>query len=407
MNRLTIAWRNITRNHRRSLLTGGIVAFGFASFALAGGFMAQSFDGLRDNAIRSGLGHVQFADVRAFDRSEETTLQFGIGHTSRIMQVLSADPAVEVIMPRVEFYGLVSAGGRSIPFAGIGVDAEAEARGSSIPGSVHDGQWLDPKIRGVVIGGGLAKALNVKLGSSVTLLATTSDGTLNAIDVTVRGIADISIKELSERYLALPLPLAQDLLIAPDTVSRISVILKKPAREPEAAARLVEKLKQSGVTLGVKIWRELAVFYQQVRMLYLAIFGFMGAVLLVVVFLSTANATLMSVSERTREIGTLRALGARPTRITGSFILEGALLGLASSVAGAVLSLLITFLINISNIEMPPPPGSVKGFIISVQIIPSAYLTAAVAMIVTLALASFFPARRAARAPIVDSLAHV
>jgi putative ABC transport system permease protein len=407
MNRLTIAWRNIMRNHRRSLLTGGIVAFGFASFALAGGFMAQSFDGLRQNAIRSGLGHLQFADVRAFDQSEESTLQFGIGHTGRVMQVLRTDPAVEVVMPRVEFYGLVSTGRRSLPFAGIGVDPEAEARGSYIPKSVHEGQWLDPMARGVVIGGGLAKALNASLGSSVTLLATTSDGTLNAIDATVRGIADISIRELSERYLALPLPLAQELLSAPDTVSRISVILKEPARESETAARLVEKLKQSGVTLGMKIWRELAVFYQQVRMLYLAIFGFMGAVLLVVVFLSTANATLMSVSERTREIGTLRALGARPQRITSSFIMEGALLGLASSVAGTVLSLLITFAINVSHIEMPPPPGSVKGFIISVQVIPSAYLAAAVAMIVTLALASFFPARRAARAPIVDSLAHV
>jgi putative ABC transport system permease protein len=389
MNRLTIAWRNIMRNHRRSLLTGGIVAFGFASFALAGGFMAQSFDGLRQNAIRSGLGHIQFADVRAFDQSEESTLQFGIGHTGRAMQVLRADPAVEVVMPRVEFYGLVSSGGRSLPFAGIGVDPEAEARGSYIPKSVHEGQWLDPMVRGVVIGGGLAKTLNTKLGSSITLLA------------------DISIRELSERYLALPLSLAQDLLTAPDTVSRISVILKEPVRETETAARLLEKLKQSGVTLSVKIWRELAVFYQQVRMLYLAIFGFMGAVLLMVVFLSTANATLMSVSERTREIGTLRALGARPQRITSSFMLEGALLGLASSVAGAVLSLLITFVINISHIEMPPPPGSVKGFIISVQIIPIAYLAAAVAMVVTLALASFFPARRAARVPIVESLTHV
>jgi putative ABC transport system permease protein len=407
MNRLTIAWRNIMRNHRRSLLTGGIVAFGFASFALAGGFMAQSFDGLRQNAIRSGLGHIQFADVRAFDQSEESTLQFGIGHTGRAMQVLRADPAVEVVMPRVEFYGLVSSGGRSLPFAGIGVDPEAEARGSYIPKSVHEGQWLDPMVRGVVIGGGLAKTLNTKLGSSITLLATTSDGTLNATDVTVRGIADISIRELSERYLALPLSLAQDLLTAPDTVSRISVILKEPVRETETAARLLEKLKQSGVTLSVKIWREQAVFYQQVRMLYLAIFGFMGAVLLMVVFLSTANATLMSVSERTREIGTLRALGARPQRITSSFMLEGALLGLASSVAGAVLSLLITFVINISHIEMPPPPGSVKGFIISVQIIPIAYLAAAVAMVVTLALASFFPARRAARVPIVESLTHV
>ncbi|HJW80919.1 MAG TPA: FtsX-like permease family protein [Acidiferrobacterales bacterium] len=407
MNRLTIAWRNITRNQRRSLLTGGIVAFGFASFALAGGFMAQSFDGLRNNAIRGGLGHVQFADPRAFDQSEEITLQFGIANAGKALQVLRADPAVEVVMPRVEFYGLASTGGRSVPFAGLGVDPEAEARGSVISRGVNEGKWIESKTRDVVIGRGLAKILNAKVGSSVTLLATTPDGILNAIDATVRGIADISIKELSERYLALPLPLAQELLTAPDTVSRISVILKEPAREPEAAGRLVEQLKQSGVTLGVKIWRELAVFYQQVRMLYLAIFGFMGAVLLVVVFLSAANATLMSVSERTREIGTLRALGARPRRISSGFILEGALLGLVSSAAGTLLSLLITLAINAAHIEMPPPPGSARGFIISVQIIPSAYMAAAAAMMVTLALASFLPARRAARAPIVDSLAHV
>lgn len=407
MNRLTIAWRNIARNHRRSLLTGGIVAFGFASFALAGGFMAQSFDGLRDNAIRGGLGHVQFADARSFDQSEETTLQFGIANAGKAMQVLRADPAVEVVMPRVEFYGLVSTGGRSVPFAGLGVEPDAEARGSEIPKGVSAGKWLTANTRNVVIGRGLARILNAKVGSSVTLLATTPDGTLNAIDATVSGIADIFIKELSERYLALPLPLAQELLTAPDTVSRISVILKEPAHEPEAAARLVGQLEQAGVSLGVKIWRELAIFYQQVRMLYLAIFGFMGAVLLVVVFLSTANTTLMSVTERTREIGTLRALGARARRITTNFILEGALLGLISSAAGTVLSLLITFSINAAHIEMPPPPGSARGFIISVQIIPSAYLAAAAAMIVTLALASFLPARRAARAPIVESLAHV
>jgi len=407
MNRVTIAWRNVTRNRRRSLLAGGIVAFGFASFALVGGFMAQSFDGLRHSAIRSGLGHVQFADTRAFDQSEETTLQFGIGRTGKVMEILRADPAVEVVMPRVEFYGLVSAGGRSVPFAGIGVDPEAEARGSSIPRSVHEGQWLETTGRDVVIGKGLANALHARPGDSVTLLATAPDGTLNAIDATVRGITDISIKELSERYLALPLPLAQELLSAPDTVSRISVILKEPAREPEATRRLVDRLAQSGTTLGAKLWSELAIFYQQVRTLYLAIFGFMGAVLLVVVFLSTANTTLMSVTERTREIGTLRALGARPRRITSGFILEGALLGLVSSAAGAVLSLIVTFAINTANIEMPPPPGSVKGFIISVQVIPSVYLATAAAMVVTLALASFFPARRAARASIVGALVHV
>lgn len=407
MNRLTLAWRNISRNHRRSLLTGGIVAFGFASFALAGGFMAQSFEGLRNNAIRSGLGHLQFADARLFEKSENSTLEYGIPNAGKAVDVLRRDAEVETVMPRIEFYGLVSAGAHSVPFAGLGVDPQAEAIGSEIPKGVKQGTWLTPGSHDVVIGSGLAKLLNARAGDSVTLLATTPDGTLNAIDARVSGIADIFIKELSERYLALPLPLAQELLTVPDKVSRISVLLKEPAHEAEAAMRLTHELQQAGIGLGVRTWRQLALFYQQVRVLYLGIFGFMGAVLVVVVFLSAANATLMSVAERTREIGTLRALGARSRRITGSFILEGIVLGLLSSAAGTLLSILITLVVNAAGIEMPAPPGSAHGFVIHVQIIPLAYLLSAAAMTGTLALASFFPARRAARAPIVESLAYV
>ena len=70
MNRLTVAWRNVTRNRRRSLITGGIVAFGFVSFALAGGFMAQSFVGLRLSAVRRGLGPLPLAGPRAVRESK-------------------------------------------------------------------------------------------------------------------------------------------------------------------------------------------------------------------------------------------------------------------------------------------------------------------------------------------------
>ncbi len=407
MNRLTIAWRNVTRNRRRSLITGGIVAFGFVSFALAGGFMAQSFDGLRLSAIRSGLGHVQFADPRAFEKSEGTTLEFGIRRAGAALAVLRADRDVDVAMPRLEFYGLASTGGTSIPFGGTGVDPQAEVRGSDIPRTVQDGKWLQTGARTVVIGRGLAKLLNAKVGDDLTLLVTTPDGTLNAVDATVGGIADILIRELSERYLALPLPLAQELLAAPDTVSRFSLLLRDGAEESAAAARLGGALRQTGFDLGSRLWRDLAVFYQQVRVLYIGIFGFMGTVLVVIVFLSTFNATLMSVTERTREIGTLRALGARARRVATGFVLEGALLGIASAIGGALLSLLITLIVNLAEIHMPPPPGMAKGIVIHVQVIPVVYLLAALAMVVTLAMASFLPARRAARAPIVDSLAHV
>jgi putative ABC transport system permease protein len=407
MKHWAIAWRNVVRNRRRSLLTGGIVVFGFASFALAGGFMAQTFHGLRDSSIRSGLGHLQFAHARAFDQSEETTLEHGLTKTAEIIGILSKDAAVDVVMPRIEFFGLVTAGARSVPFMGLGVDPVAEAKGSDIPASVGTGKWLTPGLREVVLGRGLAQALNANVGDTLTLLATTPEGTLNAVDASVAGIADVMVKELSDRYLATTLPLAQELLNVSDVVSKVSIVLHEPSDEIETGARLLPLLQPLAPGLSVKRWDELAVFYGQVKMLYIGIFSFMGAILMVVVFLAAINATLMTVTERTREIGTLRAMGARTAAVIRNFVIEGILLALAASGVGTLLSLLVTLALNATGIVLPPPPGSTHGFPIHVQFFPLAYLIAALAMTATLAIASYFPTRRAARAPIVESLAHV
>ena len=404
MNPLTLAWRNITRNHRRSLLTGGILAFGFASFTLAAGFMAQSFQGLRDNTIRSGLGHLQFADARAFTQSEDVPLQFGLKNADLIMARIAQDPAVRVVLPRLEFMGLIATAARSVPFVGVGVDPAAEKIGTDIPSTISSGTWLDSDARALVLGTGLARTLNVAVGDGVTLLATTPDGTLNAVDAVVAGLADIHFKELNDRYLAAPLALAQELLDATGTVSKISVVLHDTGREAETAQRLSAALNGN---LAVRTWQELAQFYHQVKTLYIGIFGFMGIVLMVVVFLAAINATLMTVTERTREIGTLRALGARPRVILTNFVLEGAVLGLAASVAGALLSLLVSAVLNASAIEMPPPPGATRGIPIEVQFFALAYVGAALAMTVAAVVASYFPARRASRISIVEALTHV
>lgn len=404
MQPLTLAWRNVTRNRRRSLLTGGILAFGFASFTLSAGFMAQSFEGLRDNTIRSGLGHLQFADARAFTQSEEAPLQFGLKDSGAIVARIAQDPAVRVVMPRLEFMGLIAAQARSVPFVGVGVDPQAEKTGTDIPTTISAGVWLDSNERALVLGTGLARTLNVSVGDGVTLLATTPDGTLNAVDAVVAGLADIHFKELNDRYLAAPLALAQELLDSPGTVSKISVVLHATGQEAEVAQRLSAAF---GGTLAVRTWQELAQFYNQVKMLYIGIFGFMGIVLMVVVFLAAINTTLMTVTERTREIGTLRALGARPRVILTNFVLEGAVLGLTASVVGALLSLFISAVLNASAIEMPPPPGATRGIPIHVQFFAVAYAGAALAMTVAAVVASYFPARRAARMSIVEALTHV
>jgi putative ABC transport system permease protein len=408
MNLWSLAVRNVSRNRRRSILTGGVVVFGFAAFALAGGFVAQNLNGLREATIRSGMGHIQLARPEVFDLSDTGTLEYGVDGAAAKAQELRQDPDVIEVLERIDFMGLITNGEASIPFLGVGVDPRAEARSMDQPSLVSSGRWLlDRTERGVVLGSGLAGALSVSIGDSITLLATTSDGTLNAVDALVAGVSDVPIKQLNDRYLATSLELAAELLVADGRLSKLVVVIEDEADASVVRGRLIDRLGGSESGLVGKTWEELAVFYRQVRLLYAAIFGFMGTVLVVVVVLAAANTMMMAVAERTREIGTLRAMGTRPRTIRMLFIAEGLVLAVTGCVVGALLSLAVRVVLNHSGIMLPPPPGGTLGSPLHVELYGAAYAAGAAAMLVTMVVASYFPARRASRMRVVEALAHV
>jgi len=408
MNVWALALRNVRRNRRRSLLTAGIVVFGFAAFALAGGFISQTFEGLKDGTIRGGVGHLQVARRETFSGAEERTLEHGISDVERVEGVIRKDPAVAAVLPRIDFVGLVSNGNRSVPYLGVGFDPVDEAKNMETRTLLASGRWFaGPDEISVVLGTGLAGAVGAKAGDTVTVFGTTPDGVLNAIDATVAGLAELPVKELNDRYLATTIPAAAKLLDVGGTVSKLVVMLKRGERAEDAAPRLRNALAASGTPLDVRTWRELALFYNQVRMLYAGIFGFMGAVLVIVVLLACANTMTMAAAERTREIGTLRAIGTPPGKVRAMFVAEGLMLALAGSLAGAGLALLVRAGLNASHIMLPPPPGASHGTPIHVAFYPLTYVAGLAAMLATLAAASYFPARRASRVPIVEALAHV
>jgi putative ABC transport system permease protein len=409
MNPWQVAARNLSRHRRRTHLTLLVVAFGFASLALAFGFAAQSLEALRDGTIRSGTGHVQVAAPGGFDAGDGATLDHALGEAGRLAAALSMDREVAQVLPRVDFVGLLSDGRRSMPFLGVGLDPEGEARSMEVPKAVSSGRWLGSRgERGVVLGGGLAHALGAKAGDTLTLLAAGTDGTLNAVDAAVAGLVTLPIRELDERYLATTLDLASELLDAGDRVSRLVVVLRRDPPHPEAvAARLRRLLEAQGFQVETRSWRELAPFYRQVRLLYCGIFGFMGAILAVIVLLASANTMVMAAAERTREIGTLRALGTRPALIRRLFVCEGVLLALIGSGCGALLALLVRFLLNHSGWTLPPPPGATGAVPLHLKVYGWTYATGALVMLATLAFSGWLPARRAARMPIVEALAHV
>jgi putative ABC transport system permease protein len=408
MNVWALALRNVRRNRRRSLLTAGIVVFGFAAFALAGGFISQTFEGLKDGTIRGGVGHLQVARRETFAGAEERTLEHGISDVERVEGVIRKDPAVAAVLPRIDFVGLVSNGNRSVPYLGVGFDPVDEAKNMETRTLLASGRWFSgPDEIAVVLGTGLAGAVGAKAGDTVTVFGTTPEGVLNAIDATVVGLAELPVKELNDRYLATTIPAASKLLDVGGTVSKLVVMLKPGESAEDAAPRLRNALAAAGTPLEVKTWRELALFYNQVRMLYAGIFGFMGAVLVIVVLLACANTMTMAAAERTREIGTLRAIGTSPEKVRAMFVAEGVMLALAGSLTGAGLALIVRAGLNASHIMLPPPPGASHGTPIHVAFYPLTYVAGLAAMLATLAAASYFPARRASRVPIVEALAHI
>ena len=407
MNAFALALRNLVRQKRRTALMGAVVAFGFAAFALAGGFIAQSFEGLKEGTIRT-VGQLQVVDRRAVTKNEETTLEFGLPDAARARAIAARDPSVAAVLPRIEFVGLATNGSKSVPFLGVGVDPEPEgsatyARELIVAGSYLSGDGGDD----LVLGTGLASALNVKTGDRLTLMGTRQDGSLNAVDGVVRGLADVRIKELNDRYLVSGIGLASRLLESPQTVSKLVIFLKPGADEREAALRLSRSLNAAGYPVAIRHWRELAAFYEQVRLLYIGIFGFVGAVLVVIVILSAAIVMTMAVAERTREIGTLRAIGTRPAGILKLFLAEGIAIAVVGCVAGMLFALVVRAVLNASGLVLPPPPGATHGMPIHVRFYPLAYAAGLLAMMATMGVASYFPARRAARLSIVEALAHV
>jgi putative ABC transport system permease protein len=404
---VALALRNLLRQKRRAILMGAVVAFGFAAFALAGGFMAQSFETLKEGTIRT-VGQLQIVDRRALAGNEESTLEFGIRDAAKARAIASKDPDVSAALPRVEFVGLASNGSRSIPFLGLGVDPDPEAAATYVRELIVSGSYLSGDGGdGVVLGTGLASALGVKKGDRITLLATTPDGSLNAVDGVIVGLADVTIKELNDRYLVAGIGLVARLLETPETISKLVIFLKPGSDENGAAARLEKALVAAGYPIAIRHWRELAAFYEQVKLLYIGIFGFVGAVLVVIVILSAAIVMTMSVTERTREIGTLRAIGTRPSGILKMFLAEALAIAVLGCAAGALFALVVRAGLNASGIMLPPPPGATHGMPIHVRFYALAYAAGLAAMILTMSIAAYFPARRASRISIVEALAHV
>src|SRR5438445_432121 len=172
----------------------------------------------------------------------------------------------------------------------------------------------------------------------------------------------------------------------------------------EAIDRLI---RERGLDLEIRTWEDLALRYHQVRELFGRIFAVLTLIVSIMVVFGITNTMTMAIFERTREIGTVMALGTRRRGVVSMFVLEGFVLGVLGAVAGVVLGVVLAKAISAVGIQLPPPPGSTRGFMVQIFVVPAVLAQAFQLSIVAATLASLYPAWRAARLNVVEALRHV
>lgn len=397
---LRLALRNIFRNRRRSAITLAVIVFGAVGLILFGGYKAVTFEGLRESTIRGRLGHLQVFGG-GYDPRAQKPLERALENIEGLRRTIEADGRVESTAAQITLTGLISNGDRSETFVATAVEPEQDRR---MRGQrVVEGTLLPDDPDAVVLGKGLAQAMNARPGDYLTLMAPTVTGSLNAIDVRVAGIFQTGVKELDERAVKLPIGSAQRLLQT-TKVEKLLVFLRDTDSTAAVRADLAVRL---GGAVELKSWTELASFYHQVVLLYNGIFGFLGLIVAAIVVFSVANTIVMSIFERTREIGTLMAMGTTRGRIWRMFLLEGLLTGVIGGIAGVAAGALVATLINSGDITLPPPPGYTVGYKLNILLERPVLVTALVISIVTATVSSIVPALKASRLKIVDALGHI
>ena len=403
MKWLIFSLKNVLRNRRRSLTALAITAVGTAAVLIGGGFALFTYDSLREVSARD-TGHVVLGAREFFGGDEDMPMQNGLAASPELTKRLQSLPGVRAVLPRIQFSGLISNGDKSAVFIGSGVLPETDFRVRGPQMRFTDGEpfgagAVAPEI---ALGKELAQLMRAKVGSSLTLLATTTEGNLNAVDVTVRGIVTVGVPDIDKRLVLTDIAAVQRLLLT-DKVSTLSLYLKETSATDALAARVHAEQPQ----LAIRTWLDLAVFYQAVRDLYNRIFGVLGGIMVVIVLFAMSNTMGMAVAERTREIGTLRAIGTHPREIVRNFLFEGIAIGVGGALAGMLIAAAATVLLTFAGLQMPPPPGRSAGYPLLVNFSAALYAGTGLAVVAIAALAAWVASAKAVRKPITEALSHV
>ena len=330
---LIMAWRNVWRNWRRTVIAVIAIALGLAFILLYEGMLGGMNESLYGNTVKLQGGHVQVHAPGFREKANRLPL-LPLADPGAAVEAALAQPKVVAVAQRIETGGMVSNREGTMPVVITGIEPEQEAPVSLVVENVVQGRWLEGNDEDVLlIGQAMAEQLEVTVGDRVTLVGRATHQQMRRRTMTIVGIYDLGIAELEKSMVYVSLLEAQTLFDLRGQATEVAVHLEQVGQEPP----VVERLQTALPGHEVDAWDTLDPSTKQMMEIEAQVMNLFGLIILLIAGVGILNLMLMAVFERTREIGLLAAMGLKRRETVALFLLEGVMIGLLGALAGSVL----------------------------------------------------------------------
>jgi len=411
---LIMAWRNVWRNWRRTVIAGTAIALGMTLILVFDGFLGGMDKALYGNTVKLQGGNVQIHASGFREKANRMPLLPLIDPSAAVDAALS-QPEVVIVSQRIKTGGMVNSREGTMSVAITGIEPEKEASVSLVAENVVQGRWLESTDEDVIlIGAALAERLEVTINDRVTLIGRATHQQMRRRTMTIIGIYDLGIPDVEKGLIYVSLLEAQTLFDLRDQATEVAIYLTEVGLEPP----VVEALQNSLPGYEVDAWDTLDPSTKQMMELEAQMMDLFGMVILLIAGVGILNLMLMAVFERTREIGLLAAMGLKRRETVALFLLEGVLIGLLGALAGCVLGgtlgayygqVGIDFMALYGGMDVSEYSGLIGllGDRLYLRIGIDVLLRRALTVAIIAALASLYPAWQASRREPAEALHYV
>ncbi|VAW92657.1 LolE-like permease protein [hydrothermal vent metagenome] len=347
MKLLRLAWRNVLRNVRRSLITVVAITVGLASLVFLWGLIDGMNEQMIENSTSYLTGHLK---VHGKGYHEDKKLHRALTDSPAVRAEILKDNNIKALSARLAGKAMLSGANKSRGVLVVGVEPENEIKITTINKTIIEGRYLQPDDEnGILIGNKMAKILGTKPGEETVLITQAADGSIGAGRYRIVGIFDTGIDAIDTNYAFLTLEAARDLYAMWGRATAWAIRLNQRQQSAQVATALSRKLGADYEVLG---WRKLLPSVVQAVQFHEAMTYIILGIMFVVVGVGIANTILMAVMERTREFGVMMALGTSRSQIIGLVILESMLLGVAGIIVGNIIGLGINFYLASTGLNL-------------------------------------------------------